>query len=474
MIKRALKALVLTGVLIASAGSSLHSQEVRTIKLNNDIDQKYLTSKVYELKYINCDDITPWLLGAVYRYNIGSTVNRLRYNAGGNRQFIVVTTGVEMMPYVDDMVAKMDRPSGVKDANNSIVDGTGIYDFTFKPKYRSSVDMLNLIALVKSDGMQYLDTNRNLFYWKDSRSDGQAAVDLLKSFDRPLPQVTLNLNVYEINENDFVELGLDWIAWKNGPGATLMGLGYDNLNFKNVYDISNDGVGNNLISEGGLGPLSGFMFAPQFDSTYLRMLAQKGKAKVATSASLTFVNDYTHNPTSFTDANYRLKFIPDYQSIRKDSSMKLSVASTNPEFQFYLKTPTLCFGKNGTKACTAMFDWVMSVQDNIENANTTGANEVTNKMRFTSSLTMAPDTEKILATYTREFKVNQNNGMPYLSDIPGLKYVFGATGDTTTRTRVFVTASMSPVGPDAKLSDWAGELIELTKLPASETQKTDK
>ena len=47
----------------------------------------------------------------------------------------------------------------------------------------------------------------------------------LQTLDRPVPQVQVSINVYEMNENDFKELGIDYVAWKNGPGAQLFGAG---------------------------------------------------------------------------------------------------------------------------------------------------------------------------------------------------------------------------------------------------------
>ncbi len=466
-------------VLAAVCGSTaLFGQEVRTIRLNNDLDQKYMTTKVYELKHMRCDDLTPWVLGAVYRYNVGSTVQRLNYKAG-NKQYLVVTTGVDMMPYVDEMVAKMDRPCAQKDSVGSIVDGTGIYDFLYKPKFRSSSDMITFVTDCKSDGpTPTYNAERGIFYWKDSKSDGSTTLEYLQVADRPLPQSTMQINVYEIAENDFVELGLDWIAWKNGPGATLMGWGMDWSQYKSFSDVATDGVGNNLLADSGMGMLTGFMVAPQFDATFLRMLNQKGKAKVAQSGQLTYVNDYDSadpGTTAYTTAPYRLRFTPQYGTIQKslDSNMNIAVRSTSPTYEFYLRKPTLCFAEAGDKSNIAMFGWVLRISNSVENGNDVGsgaslsgtnANEVYDYTRFYSDTTMALGTEKLLATYTREQKINQNDGIPYLQDIPGLKYVFGASADITNRTRVFVTVSLTPVQPDANLSPWAGEVVEAAKI----------
>ena len=67
-----------------------------------------MVTKVFELKHLKANDLTPFILGAVKRYDPQSHVDRLNYKSA-NRQFLIVTTGKTMMPYVEKMVAQMDR-----------------------------------------------------------------------------------------------------------------------------------------------------------------------------------------------------------------------------------------------------------------------------------------------------------------------------------------------------------------------------
>ena len=68
------------------------------------------------------------------------------------------------------------------------------------------------------------------------------------------------------------------------------------------------------------------MVAPNFDATFLRMLAQKGKAYTAGSAAITVVNDFTSPAaTGWDDASYRFKFVPQFQNIRKDEEQTTTI-----------------------------------------------------------------------------------------------------------------------------------------------------
>ncbi len=439
---------------------------VRNIRLNEDRDQKWVVSKVYELKYINCDDLNPWVLGAVQRYSALSTSQRLNYIVG-KRQWLIVTTGRDMMPYVDQMVAIMDRPCNVKDGESSIVDGSGIYNYVYSPKYRANDAMItSVLADIRSDGFGWYESRNNVFYWKDSKSDGDNILNWLSAIDRPLPQVSVSIGVYEMQDSDFMELGLDWLAWKNGPGATLFGTGFDYTSWKDSLG-SASGLAN--VSQGALGATGGFMFAPQFDATYLRMLSDKGKAKSASSSSITLVNDYTNDPgvNNFSGAKYKIAFQPSYQYISTDSNRTLSVQSTSKSsIQLYFKKPMICFGSAGDKANIVQFGWEMAISEISSTPNSTGDNQAADEKKFYSFTNLLAGTEKLLATYSKEHKVKQNTGMPYLCDIPVLKYVFGSTSESTVRSRCFVTVKAEPMTQGSELSAWAGKVIEASQLPA--------
>ena len=68
---------------------------------------------------------------------MNSTVNCVEYGAD-NAQMLTVTCPVEMMPYVDDFIAKADRNVLIDGkVPGDIVKGTGITRAVYRPKYRS-------------------------------------------------------------------------------------------------------------------------------------------------------------------------------------------------------------------------------------------------------------------------------------------------------------------------------------------------
>ena len=110
----------------------------RTVHFIQNDAQPQMVTKVYSLKYLRASDATPFILGAVKRFSPESNVQRLNYKHG-KKQFLLVSTGQQMMPYVDKMIKQLDIP-GLKDQMGSLVHSTGITRGSYRPKYRSGDD----------------------------------------------------------------------------------------------------------------------------------------------------------------------------------------------------------------------------------------------------------------------------------------------------------------------------------------------
>ncbi len=482
------KITVLCAVLAAAAVTN--AQKVKTILWNQDDAQRYMVSKVYELKHVKAANITPYVEGAVKRYNANSNVQRLTY-PHKKAEYLVVSTAQDMMPYVDDMIKKIDRP-GKRDASGSLIQGTGISRFVYFPKHRTSEDMGKIIAanLIPDTGKAYIDMTVSMVYWKSSRAKGEQILRWINELDRPVPQVQLVMKVYEVRDSDLRELGLDYVAWKNGPGLDLFGIGLESLSIQGleqIMDFTTSGGFDFLTNS--FGGFGGMFFAPQIDFSFLKLLEQNGKAKVATSGSITMVN----NP----DGSYNMKFTPDFQKIIKSDKDKTTVDSTtSSNFSLDVNGPIICFKsagntitetpdgyryneeKTSTVDGTIMFNYNLDIESPVEFNNL--GTELTENAVFNSSLTLDVGVERVLATWDKTSEVEQDTGMPFLSDIPILKYLFGTEDKTKTASRYIVTVRADWINPDAKLAGWAGKLLTTNKiveqmpLPAGHIDYTPK
>ena len=431
-------------------------QETRTLRFVQDDAQDRMVSKIYTLKYVQSNDITPFLLAAVKRYNINSSVNCIEYG-NNNQQFLTVTCPIKMMPYVDDFIRKADREVKIDGrVPGEIIRGTGITRAVYRPKYRSGQTLVNIIVNAAVGEGPYgsvygYDQNSNQIYWKDNASNTSYSMQFLEWLDRPAPQITFHFNVYEIRESMMRDIGLDYLAWKNGPGLNIFQVGFQ------VFDLSSGG---SAALQGMSGPFGAFLFAPQFDASFLRVLQQDGKADIRNSATLTVANSETNS--------YSLMFNPQLQNIYKSDNDKTSVGNITslPEgmYQVYLKiiAPIVNIHGGGEPQNPYPRSEAFSIDPykpgsyakspgtvffgySIQTANVMERNNLGNELIETGvtegNALFDLNKEMILAQWDKEQNVKQTIGIPWLSNIPYIGYLFGTT--TTSREKIHVCLTVT-------------------------------
>ena len=214
MLKAAKNALLFFCVLGCLYGAEPKTQ---TLRLVQDDAQDYMVSKIYVLKYVQANDITPFVMSIVKRYNNNSIVNCIEYG-NNNEQILTVTCPVGMMPYVDDFIKMVDRNVEIDGkVPGDIIKGTGITRAVYRPKYRSGQDLINVIVnAVIGEGpygsVYGYDQNSNQIYWKDNSSNTEYMFQFLGWLDRPAPQITFHFNIYEVRESSMRDLGIDYLA----------------------------------------------------------------------------------------------------------------------------------------------------------------------------------------------------------------------------------------------------------------------
>ena len=475
--KKNIAALLLLAAGISGApllGAAPPEEGVRTITLLQDDGQTRMVSKVYELKHLKATDIRPFVEAAVKRYSRSSTVERVNYPKG-KRQMFIVTTGEDFIPYVDELIAGLDKP-GKPGPTGSIIEGTGITRITYVPNYRAAEDILRLVNLGTMgtpEGRAFLDADTNTLYWKDDRGGALSILAWVKYLDRPVPQVNLRLNYYEIRESKLRDLGLDYLAWKNGPGLDIFSAGFDGgklFSSEAVWQLVSGAykladLTKNFSTSWGYGA---FFTAPAFDLSFVRVLQQSGNAKLVAHADLTFVNTAVYDAPELNahlPKVYTATLTPGYANISKDGDDRTHIAEGGDStLSLTVVNPVICFGAepaeiepSGKIPSTlefyeknrggVVFAYTLSSQTVTERSNR--GDELGNSSTVSGELTLGFKTEKLLATYVREQDVEQTVGIPFLVKIPILKYLFGTTTTVKERTYIIVTAEANLVHPDA-------------------------
>ncbi|MBQ7207091.1 MAG: hypothetical protein IJS01_04770 [Lentisphaeria bacterium] len=448
----------------------------RRLRFVQDDAQDYMVSKLYRLKYVQANDITPFVMGIVMRYNMNSSVGCIEYGAN-NEQMLTVTCPVKMMPYVDDFISKADRDVKIDGkVPGDIVRGTGITRAVYQPLYRSGGEMLNIlvdtvIGAGPASSVYAWDKNSNQIYWKDNTSNTAYVYQFLGYIDRPVPQVTLNFTVYEVRESTLRDMGIEYLAWKNGPGLNLFETGF------RVLSASSAG---SAAIQAAAGPAGGFLFAPQFDASFIRLLQQNGKADIKNTAVLTVSNSDSNS--------YKIYFDPEFQNILKSDNDATSVTGGTlglPAgfYQLFLQIDkpvvNIHYGESQAgypaseafevkpyrQGLYAQLDGTLFFSYTAQTANVLERDDLGNELvetsQIQSSLLMPLKEERILASWERDQEVEQTIGVPFLSRIPILKYLFGTTTVSRERSRVYLTVTATMLDTSKPDGMKAGEVFQI-------------
>lgn len=464
-----------------SANGEEEKPGVRKIHLIQDDAQDYMVSKIYRLKYAQSNDLAPFVTGMVMRYNINSSVGSIEYGAD-NTQLLTVTCPVEMMPCVDDFIAKADRPIPLSGKEpGEIVKGTGITRAVYRPKYRSGQNLLNvLVNSVIGEGpyssVYAWDENSNQIYWKDNAANTEYVYEFLGYLDRPAPQIQFELTLYEVRESTLRDIGIEYLAWKNGPGLNMVQAAFKSFSITSAGSSALQAMS---------GPLGGFFVAPQFDASFIRILEQNGTAEIKDTASLTVSNSDSSVSSIYFSPEFQniIKSNNDQTSVQKDSlgleegMYQAMLRITAPIVNLHYGSP-----QSGYPASEAFsvadykpgdytkFNGTVNFTYYIQTAyvvdrNNLGA-ELVETSQTQSSVLMDLNKEFVLAQWDSDSVVEQTIGVPFLSEIPLLKYLFSTTTTQNEKTRIYLTvkASVLDTGRSSKLPDFAvGELKKIGK-----------
>ena len=457
--------LALLTMMFCCAVTAAEKGSTRTIRLRQDDAQVRFESKVYELKNASAEEILPFISSAILRYDRNSSIRRVS-SADSSKQAILVSTGRDFIPYVDKIVATLDR-KGAKKADGGTISGTGVTRIAYTPKYRAAADLANVVnsTIGSSAGALYINDETNTIFWRDQDAAAKRTLSWVEKLDRPLPQVRVRVNYYEVRDSDLKDWGFDYLAWKNGPGVNLLNLGYNTG--KMVVDEVLEGVPYAFSSSWGLG---GFFAAPQFDMSFIRCLQQAGNANAVATSSLMMLNTPVGNKADLVALRqiqasspttapfiYRTSMTPEYQTIGKNVLGRTYVGKSNyedengvthadpPQLEMQILNPFVCMNNvaGNEKAGGVLFDYSLYFKSVVERGNT-GA-ELSNSALFSGSTTLAFGNEKILAVYEKENDVEQTIGLPILCRIPVLKYLFSTTTSIKERTYIVVSAEATLV-----------------------------
>lgn len=186
------------------------------------------------------NNVTPRELRNVFRSILqleGGTAEVIRDKQTGEN-FLQVIAPSFTLPYIQRAVPALDE-SWVREFD------TGSADVYYKAMNRvaADVDVFARRFASSDNGASAVDTTGNSISRIDEPYRIESYIKGAKMVDIPANQVLLDVKIYEVTSNDDLKLGLDYIAWKNGPGRNLWNFLFtavdaqsDNDNAVSVFD----------------------------------------------------------------------------------------------------------------------------------------------------------------------------------------------------------------------------------------------
>jgi len=354
----------------------------------------------------------------------GGRAEVIRDKVGGKAYLQVICPRFQL-PFIEAALRSLDE-SWVK------ADVDGGQELYYKAKWRD-VANINTIASVpgaSDGGTTVVDTNANAIWMKGEPYRTSSWLKIAELIDVFPPQVLLDATVYEVELTNDVKLGLDYVAWKNGPGANLFRFvlwGFDaSEEAKNATSMFNPFIPSHVLVPGtqhidayGRGYYASAAFL--LSAEYMDFMVRKGRARVVTSGRLT-VRHNQSGTLALTDEVIHFTAAP------TDSTMLANPATV------YVSRDKTQTDATTTVGLTLTVTPQISLET-TELAYTLVANDLTGMTRSgTPILRTANCAGTVLVRdgvrvcvggLRRTEKVQSNAKMPILGSIPVLGYLFG-------------------------------------------------
>jgi len=384
--------------------------------------------KAYTLQQANAAEIFHLILnavtlegGSVDRIAMGSEVAFLEngdvsYRYEG-QSILVVTAPQWMLPYIDQTVEVLDQA----DLESSSF-GTG---YTFlRPKHRRPSELLDLISASAASGQEVFaaDDSRNVLYLEDTPSYVGIIAEALEAFDRPPDQIEAHIRIFEIDETRSRDVGLDWAAFQKslsgGDLTFLWGQPFDtNLNLQSVT--------------------ASLSFFPTLATEFLNYQSRKGNARVITDTRIRVINGETATIESVLQIPYVLRGFVNNDVI--DTPYRDSPEALDPDRLIKEFVEGVVISLTPVIGTVSMQMGISAVVSSHVGYTPNQSVPIMTESSVESVLDLSSGSPAILGGLTRTTMVDERSGIPWLKDVPGLRYLFSREVRREHKSHIIVT-----------------------------------
>lgn len=352
-------------------------------------------------------------------------------NPEGNGGYLVVICPEYQLPSLRQMAKDLDR------ADLNSAQGSKLLYYRMKHRSVTDQDFLavagNYMAI--SD-VTYPDPETNsLCIWGTPAGTKSIYEVLEKELDVPSLGAQLDVCVYEIALNNDTILGLDYEAWKNGPGQQLFSFGWSG------YSSDGEAFG---IGSGNTNYYGSYLDYP---SEFFDYLVAEGKAKTSietkavashdTNVMLEAMDEIMVYETTNSDA-------PNRQLDAEIAVDPTTVPPENYEVGIALDlTPQISL---------EMVNVQMALEvSSLQQYDSKGLPVITENSTF-ADVSIPDGTSAVVGGLTRTQMVKTTRKMPILGSLPVLGWLFGGENNTTKQSIVVTVVKPTVLGDDSNVT----------------------
>jgi len=462
---------------------------VKVLRTSNKAQTNRFVCETLEMKNVNPFDVINffWAVTSREEGGIYSFVH-----PSGKSGYVVVICPEYQLPTLRKLARDLDRP------NLTSAPGSKYIYYRMKHRNISNAGFRQVAQYwLGASGILWPDveTNSALFYDATAGSNN-AEKAFNEILDKPLQQVEMGVNVYEVNVYNDGTLGLDFEAWKNGPGK-LLGQYQATGQY---FNISNVGHSHFHTSSNGV--------YLDYPSAFFDFLVEKGKAKSVISTKITAASrvpavlttgeqiPYFEISNGSTDREVRQKTADASVSGASFPTDGRTVSGGNIRNPFKSSDPSYPLAQvpQSGRPITSVIETVdtgvslaivptlgekmVNLDLNLKVVNNSGfdgaGQPLLNSRQLTDSIALAVDDEVIFGGLSREQKIKTTRKIPFFGSLPVIGYIFGGEIDSTKRTIVVAAVTPRLVKGGDNVTDADKALIkkasdeEVVTLPVSE------
>ncbi|HBC87990.1 MAG TPA: hypothetical protein DCZ94_13650 [Lentisphaeria bacterium] len=269
--------------------------DTKNVKLVSATTNPNVITKTYVLKNADPYELLPYFQTAVKAQRTASNTSKvecMKFNDGTG----VLIVSAEDYRFgrqqqgmgFDEIIALLDRPG--------VTASSGTVGYAYFPKYVSAswlYNALHNVGMNQSGSKELMggkdkiivDASLNALFVYVPSYQVKNINEMIKQYDTPVSEVNVKYSIYELDAEIDGSIGVDFQAWKNGPGSEFLNLSSrfgQQWDFtKNIVDYATKGNSRTQFIN----------FSPKWNSKYLDFLMAKGKASIVTSGTMSIKNN---------------------------------------------------------------------------------------------------------------------------------------------------------------------------------------